>query len=146
MHRPASRAIGDLVPARRAIGHDERRFIRIANGGQQVKLRHFARDLRCFGLIAEGPGHAATRGLDGLDGEARDPGEQAFGRGQHILCLLMAMAVQERPVADLAKGQVEAAILQRARQIFLEQHHATSQAFVPVRNEPRHLVAEGQEA
>ena len=58
--RRASREVGDLVPAARAVGDDERVRRRGAHRRQQRELRHSHRHVVVRGIVAEAAGHAAA--------------------------------------------------------------------------------------
>src|SRR3954470_9256293 len=64
--RLASRAVGDLMPARGAVSHDERLSARFAHGREQRQLAHHHRDPVGIGAIAKGAGHAAATRFDRL--------------------------------------------------------------------------------
>ena len=61
------RAILDLMPARGAVGDDQRSRIGSAHRRQQLQLGHLHRGLIGVGAVAERAGHAAATGFDGFD-------------------------------------------------------------------------------
>ena len=63
VQRVASRAVGDLMPARGAVSHDERLGSLCARP-EQRQLAHRHRDPVGVGAIAEGAGHAAATRFD----------------------------------------------------------------------------------
>ena len=72
------RAILDLVPARGAVGDDQRGHIGPTHRRQQRQLGHFDRGLIGVGAVAERAGHAAATGFDGLDAEIRNETKYLF--------------------------------------------------------------------
>ncbi len=68
----AAREIGNLVPAARPVGDDERVRRRRAHGRQQRQLGHPDRHVVVRGVVAEAARHPAAARLDQLDGETRD--------------------------------------------------------------------------
>ena len=80
MKRRALGAVLDLMPARGAVGDDQRGRVGAPDRRQQRQLGHFHRGLIGVGAIAEGAGHAAATGLDGFDIETGNEAKHLLDR------------------------------------------------------------------
>ena len=78
--RCALRAILDLMPARGAVGDDQRGCFGAAHRRQQRQFGHLDRGLIGVGAVAEGAGHAAAAGLDDLDLQIGDQAQHLLDR------------------------------------------------------------------
>ena len=96
MHRDASREVGDLMPARSAVGDDQLLGLGLAHGRQQVGFRHGARHVLRLGLIAEGARHAAAGRGDRRNRQIRRLAQRRERGVESAEALLMAMAVHMR--------------------------------------------------
>ena len=103
MERPDAGEVGDLVPARRAAGHQHVTIAQGPRGGQQPPLSDGARHLEVLTRISEGAGHPAAAGIEIDDGGAGDAAEQGLCGGQAAHRLLMTVRVEE----DLRRSAAE---------------------------------------
>src|SRR5580692_3764516 len=108
----ASGGIGDLVAAARAVGGEQRVRRCRAHPRQYAELADLYRYFVMFGFIAERPGHAAARRVEGFDLEARDQPQRLYRGADGAECLLVAMPVKQCRLAfHGGEWQLEAARL-----------------------------------
>ncbi len=150
----AAREIGDLVPAARAVGDDQRVRRRGAHGRQERQLRHPHRHVVVRGVVAEASRHAATARFDQLDRKAGHEAEHRLRRRYRVEGLLVAMRVQQRAfLRQRGERQRKASGAVLTREEFLEQEcvfrqaprgvaQAHHQEFVAQRQEARRLEAD----
>ena len=122
----ASGAVLDLMPARGAVGDDQRFAIRTPDSGQQRQFGHLHRGPIGVGAVAERAGHAATAGLDDFDIQFGNQPKHLFDRLERTERFLMAMAVHDGFPGDGAERQLQAAGLGLAHQKFLKQQRVGS--------------------
>src|SRR5712671_2872294 len=134
-------AILDLVPARGAVGDDQRRSIRALDGWQQREFGHVDRSLIGICAVAEGAGHAATARLDGFDIQIGNEPKHLLDRFERTERFLVAVAVHQSLVGDGAERQLQVAGLRLANQKLLEQQRVRTEAFCGlVRTQRKQLV------
>src|SRR5271165_7121008 len=143
MYGGATRQIGDLMSAGGPVGDHEVLRARLAQGGQQVGLRHGSRDVLGLRLIAEGARHAAAGRLDGLHRKARDEAERGERSLEGAEALLVAMSM------DMGcrgyRPKIEGDIL--AREPIADQMSAIREPFGLIAWQKRdELVAESEQA
>ena len=112
----AARAVGDLVPAARAVGDDQRVGVgrRAPPAAATAPPSH--RHVVVRGLVAEAAGHAAAARLDDVDARAPGTSRSTSTRRRHrVERLLMAMAVQQRARLRQRREAAAAAGPPRAR-------------------------------
>src|SRR5260370_35743075 len=102
-------AILDLVPARGAVGDDQRRSIRALDGWQQREFGHVDRSLIGICALAEGAGHAATPRLDGFDMQIGNTHKHLLDRFERPARFLMAVALHQAFPRDRSERQQQAA-------------------------------------
>ena len=93
---PATRQVGDLVPAARAVGDDQRVRRRRADGRHQRELGHAHGDVVVCGIVPETSRHSATARLDEIHAELGDEAQHRLRRRYGIERFLVAVRVQER--------------------------------------------------
>ena len=102
--------IGDLMPAARPVGNDERLPRCLADCGQKVPLRHAKRNFFVLRFVAEGACHSAAAGFNLLDREAGNEFQRGHDVGHGPESLLVAMTVK----VGFARVVIAAATLLRA--------------------------------
>ena len=85
----------DLLAATEAVGDDDGGGAGGLDGGKQAVVGDGPRDLEFVGFEAEGAGHAAAAGLDGLDRGAGLAEERDFAGRAAEDGFVMAVAVKE---------------------------------------------------
>ncbi len=134
------------MPARGAVGDDQRRSIRAPHGGQQRELGHVDRGLIGVSAIAERACHAATTRLDGFDLQVGNEPKHLLDRFERTERFLMAVSVQQRLPGEGAQRQLQAASFGLANQKLLEQQRVGADAFCGfVRSQRKQFVAQRQE-
>ena len=117
------------MPARGAVGDDQRGWLGVADSRQQRKLGHVHRSLIGLSAVAEGAGHAATAGFDGFDIQIRNKPQCLLDRSEGAEGFLMAMAVHQGFPGDRAERQPQAAGRGLAHQELLEQQRLRADGF-----------------
>ena len=97
----AARDVFDLRPARDTRRRDDRLGGSGADGGREAVLGYFDGEVVVLFLVAESPRHAATTGVDRLDGVARRQAQAALRRAGAPLRRLAGATVVGRPSASL---------------------------------------------
>ena len=98
------RELRDLLAATEAVGDEDGSRSGGFDGGEQILVGDGFRDFELIRLKAEGAGHAATAGLDGLDRGAGLAQEGDFTGRAAEDSFVMAVAVDENVRASEAAG------------------------------------------
>ncbi len=122
------------MPATESASYDGSSAGTAANGGKETLVADLHRKVVVLFFITEGAGHAATAGVDLLDGDSGDAIEKAFHGGGGKESFLMAVAVDEDAGEGGSEVAVELALLDLAIEEFIDHHdvffYALAELFV----------------